>query len=185
MRHFIVSAPGRVQHYEHRQAHQALKAFIVESQTLRRRAKGSSQHTPHYKLIGHVNISKQLKRRTASLLRMDFKLNRTLLNPKFEGYKLDPIPQENAVKRYKLSRRPTQATASTRSPLAFEEMRSRITHNHLAVESVSALAAYVDDQYTVCLISVISSTGSGVGIDSSSCRIMNVEHSFRSRLKKT
>ena len=142
--------------------------------------KGIITTTSHYKQIGHVNISKQLKRRTASLLRMDhhFKLNRTLLNPKFEGYKLDPILQENAVKRYKLSRRPTQATASTRSPLAFEEMRSRITHNHLAVESVSGLAVYVDDQYTVCLISVISSTRSGVGVDSSSCRIRNVEHPF-------
>jgi hypothetical protein len=84
----------------------------------------------------------------------NFKLNRTLLNQKFEGYKLDPILQENAVKRYKLLKRPTQATASTRSPLAFEEMRSRITHNHLAVDNASGLAVYVDDQYTVCLISV-------------------------------
>lgn len=83
-----------------------------------------------------------------------FKLNRALLNPKFEGYKLDPILQEQAVKRYKLTRRPTQATTSTRSPLAFEEMRSRISHNHLSVDNASGLAVYVDDQYAVCLIIV-------------------------------
>lgn len=100
---------------------------------------------------------------------MDFNLNRALLNPKFEGYKLDSILQENAVKRYNLLRRPTQATASTRSPLTFEEMRSRIAHNHLAVESSSGLAVYVDDQHTVCLIDVLTSTRSGVG---SGCRLL-------------
>jgi len=86
-----------------------------------------------------------------------FKPNRALLNPKFEGYKLEPIRQEDAVSRYTLSNRPTQATASTRVPLAFEEMRSRITHNHLAVDGDGARAAYVDDAWNVCLIGVPSS----------------------------
>jgi hypothetical protein len=84
----------------------------------------------------------------------DFNLNRALLNPKFDGYKLDSALQETNVKRYKLSRRPTQATASTGAPLAFEEMRSRISHNHLSVDNDSGLAAYIDDQYTVCLIGI-------------------------------
>lgn len=86
-----------------------------------------------------------------------FNPKRALLNPKFEGYKLDPILQEKAVRRYKLPRRPTQATVSTRSPLTFEEMRSRITHNHLTLDSDSGLAVYVDDQFTLCLVSILPS----------------------------
>ncbi|KAF9533252.1 hypothetical protein CPB83DRAFT_806226 [Crepidotus variabilis] len=85
---------------------------------------------------------------------MDFKINRRVLNPKFEGYKLDPIRQEDAVSRFKLTRKPTQATTSTRLPLTFEEMRSRIGHNHLAVEGDAGLLLYVDSQLTVCLISL-------------------------------
>lgn len=85
---------------------------------------------------------------------MDFKINRRVLNPKFEGYKLDPIRQEDAVSRFKLTRKPTQATTSTRLPLTFEEMRSRIGHNHLAVEGDTGLLLYVDSQFTVCLISL-------------------------------
>lgn len=112
---------------------------------------------------------------------MIFNLNRALLNPKFEGYKLDTILQEDAVRRYKLLRRPTQATASTRSPLAFEEMRSRITHNHLAVESSSGLAVYVDDQHAVCLINIITSTKSGVG---PCCRLLNKMNTNQNRLRK-
>ncbi|CAA7261514.1 unnamed protein product [Cyclocybe aegerita] len=83
-----------------------------------------------------------------------FVVNRALLNPKFEGYKLEAIPQEQAVSRYALSRKPTQATASGRLPLSFEEMRSRITHNHLAVDAESGQAAYVDQDYNVCLVGI-------------------------------
>ena len=83
-----------------------------------------------------------------------FRPNRALLNPNFEGYRLEPISQAQTVRRYALSRRPTQATTSTGFPLAFEEMRSRITHNHLCVDSDSGLAVYVDDEFNVCLISV-------------------------------
>ncbi|KDR82786.1 hypothetical protein GALMADRAFT_263237 [Galerina marginata CBS 339.88] len=83
-----------------------------------------------------------------------FKIERPLLNPKFEGYKLEPIPQETAVSRYKLTRKPTQATSSGKAPLSFQEMRSRITHNHLSVDSESASATYVDEDFNVCLIGV-------------------------------
>ncbi|KAH9480304.1 NudC domain-containing protein 1 [Psilocybe cubensis] len=83
-----------------------------------------------------------------------FKANRSLLNPKFEGYKLEPIYQEQAVARYKLSRRPTQATASGKVPLTFQEMRSRITHNHLTVDSETGRAIYVDEEFNVCLIGI-------------------------------
>ena len=76
-----------------------------------------------------------------------------LLNPKFEGYKLELIPQENAVLRFKLDYKPTQATASGKVPLSFQEMQSRITHNHLCVAD-SGLAIYVDENYNVCLVCI-------------------------------
>ena len=81
----------------------------------------------------------------------EFSTNRALLNPKFEGYKLEPIPQENAVFRFKLDHKSTQATASGKVPLSFQEMQSRITHNHLCVAD-SGLAMYVDEDYNVCLV---------------------------------
>ena len=81
----------------------------------------------------------------------EFCTKRALLNPKFEGYKLELIPQENAVLRFKLDHKPTQATASGKVPLSFQEMQSRITHNHLCVTD-SGLAIYVDEDYNVCLV---------------------------------
>ena len=82
----------------------------------------------------------------------EFPTNKALLNPKFEGYKLELIPQENAVFRFKLDHKSTQATASGKVPLSFQEMQSRITHNHLCVHSDSGLAIYVDENYNVCLV---------------------------------
>ncbi|KAF9483370.1 hypothetical protein BDN70DRAFT_990400 [Pholiota conissans] len=83
-----------------------------------------------------------------------------LLNPKFEGYKLEAIPQDQAVSRYKLSRKPTQATSSGTTPLSFHEMRSRISHNHLTVDSETGNAVYVDEEYNVCLVGIPVSEGS-------------------------
>jgi hypothetical protein len=83
----------------------------------------------------------------------EFCTNRALLNPKFEGYKLEPVPQENVVLRFKLDHKPTQATASGKVPLSFQEMQSRITHNHLYVAD-SGLAIYVDQDHNVCLVSL-------------------------------
>ncbi|PPR01743.1 hypothetical protein CVT24_001563 [Panaeolus cyanescens] len=83
-----------------------------------------------------------------------FNVDRSLLNPKFDGYKLQPIPQEQAVLRFQLSNKPTQSTASSKSPLSFQEMRSRITHNHLTVDPESKRAMYVDEDYNVCLMDI-------------------------------
>ncbi|KXN88253.1 hypothetical protein AN958_07712 [Leucoagaricus sp. SymC.cos] len=81
-----------------------------------------------------------------------FYLDKSLLNPKFEGYKLHIVPQENAVLQFSLTNRPTQATASGKVPLVFQEVQSRITHNHLATHSESGRAVYVDADYNVILI---------------------------------
>ena len=83
-----------------------------------------------------------------------FTVDRSLLNPKFEGYKFDPVNQADLVHRHALQYRPTQATVSGVAPLSFPEMQSRITHNHLSVACGSPRAAYVDSEHRVILIEV-------------------------------
>ncbi|KAJ7109713.1 hypothetical protein C8R43DRAFT_1161200 [Mycena crocata] len=80
-----------------------------------------------------------------------FTTKRALLNPKFEGYKLDLIAQDDSVARHQLQYTLTQATVSTNSLLSFHEVQSRITHNHLAVAPHGSGAVYVDAQYRVIL----------------------------------
>ncbi|KAH7915485.1 hypothetical protein BJ138DRAFT_1077421 [Hygrophoropsis aurantiaca] len=81
-----------------------------------------------------------------------FTPDRSLLNPKFEGYKLDLIAQEDAVIRYELEHKTTQSTTPGRSPLSFEEVQSRITHNHLAITEGGHRALYIDADYKVVII---------------------------------
>jgi hypothetical protein len=88
-----------------------------------------------------------------TVIRM-FAPTRTLLNPKFECYKLDIISQEDAVTRYPLEYKATQATVSGRSTFSFQEIQSRITHNHLAVCSEAGRAIYVDSNARVIAIDV-------------------------------
>ncbi|KAL5501082.1 hypothetical protein ACEPAH_9469 [Sanghuangporus vaninii] len=78
----------------------------------------------------------------------NFVTNRSLLNPKFEGYKLSPLAQDDHVSRFPLTAHPTQANVSgrLRTPLSFEEVQSRITHDHLAISHDSRS---VDDDFNV------------------------------------
>lgn len=81
-----------------------------------------------------------------------FTPNHALLNPKFEGYKLEVISQEDAVTRFSLEYRPTQVANSGRSPLSFKEVQSRITHNHLAMANDSGRCLYIDSEHRVILV---------------------------------
>lgn len=85
-----------------------------------------------------------------------FTPNRSLLNPKFEGYKLDLVSQEDAVARYVLDHKATQATVSGKAPLSFEEVQSRITHNHLAVSSDTGRMLYVDAELKLVVVDLDS-----------------------------
>lgn len=84
---------------------------------------------------------------------MSFNPSRDLLNPKFEGYKLHAIEQENAVFSYPLPSNISQSTVSGRSFLSFQEVSSRIKHNHLAV-GPNQRAVYIDSQWGVNLITL-------------------------------
>lgn len=94
---------------------------------------------------------------SASILSQDFKSNRSLLNPKFEGYKFNPLPQDDLTRRYGLQYKPSQTNASTSlsvQPMSFQEVQSRITHNHLTVRPGSALGVYTDVEHRVIGVTV-------------------------------
>ena len=80
---------------------------------------------------------------------MEFTVQRSLLNPMFEGYKLDAIDQEKVVSRFPLPEALSQEIAS-RSPLSFPEVQSRIYHNHLFTGH--GRCAYVDSTSQVVLV---------------------------------
>ena len=77
-----------------------------------------------------------------------FEPNKSLLNPKFEGYKLDAIDQDQVLTRFKLEHPLSQSSAAGRSPLSFQEVQSRIRHNHLVV-GPDGRAVYVDAEMRV------------------------------------
>ncbi len=100
-----------------------------------------------------------------------FRIDRSLLNPKFEGYKLHIIPQEEAVSQFPLASRPTQVATSGKVPLVFQEVQSRITHNHLVVHDGSGRAVYVDAEYSVILIELDWVSGFVVRLIVSACSV--------------
>ncbi|KAH9179224.1 hypothetical protein EDB89DRAFT_2160183 [Lactarius sanguifluus] len=78
--------------------------------------------------------------------------DRSLLNPKFDGYKLDPISSEDAVSRYALRHKATQASVSGRHHFSFQEAQSRIRHDHLSVSPGAEQAVYIDENLRVISI---------------------------------
>lgn len=84
----------------------------------------------------------------------DFTPTRSLLNPKFEGYKLLLLDQDNVVRRYILPYKITQASSYGKSPLTFQEVQSRITHNHLVLSATKRRGIYVDANHQVIVVDV-------------------------------
>ncbi|KAH7337107.1 hypothetical protein B0J17DRAFT_666278 [Rhizoctonia solani] len=63
-----------------------------------------------------------------------FSANHALLNPKFDGYKLKLLEQQDCVQSFPLpSPGATQSTVSTRRIIPFTEASARIKHNHLKI----------------------------------------------------
>lgn len=79
-----------------------------------------------------------------------FTPNRSILNPRFEGYKFSFTPSSHLT-HIPLSHYVTQSRSGTRV-LAFEEVASRLRHNHLAVGEDSAI--YVGEGGVVVLVQV-------------------------------
>ncbi|KAF8842171.1 hypothetical protein BDN67DRAFT_411251 [Paxillus ammoniavirescens] len=84
----------------------------------------------------------------------DFIPTRSLLNPKFEGYKLQLLDQNDLVRRYDLPYKTSQASTYGKSPLTLQEVQSRITHNHLAISTANGRGIYVDTHHRVVVVDV-------------------------------
>ena len=80
-----------------------------------------------------------------------FEPEKSLLNPAFEGYKLDAIDQEETVARYPLPYTLKQSTIAGKSPLSFQEVQSMIRHNHLIV-GPAGRSVYIDADLKVITI---------------------------------
>ncbi|RPD62409.1 hypothetical protein L226DRAFT_504266 [Lentinus tigrinus ALCF2SS1-7] len=78
-----------------------------------------------------------------------FTPDRSLLNPRFDGYKFSPLEHDEVTAHYPLDHKLSQTNVSGRNPLSFQEVQSRVTHNHLAVCSQTRRAAYVDAELRV------------------------------------
>ncbi|KAJ3529844.1 hypothetical protein NM688_g7794 [Phlebia brevispora] len=77
-----------------------------------------------------------------------FKPNRSLLNSKFDGYKLDAIDHDKVVSTYPLTHKLSQIAPSAKSPLTFQEVQSRIRHNHLCI-GPDGRVSYIDAELRV------------------------------------
>ena len=84
-----------------------------------------------------------------------FEPSRRLLNPRFDGYKFQPLDLDAVASHHALAHRLSQTNVSGRAALSFQEVRSRVRHNHLAVCGGRATrAAYVDAELRVVVIDI-------------------------------
>ena len=87
---------------------------------------------------------------------MTFKPERGLLNPKFEGYKLEIADQDDLVTRFNLDHCVKQSILPNNSLLSFAEVQSRVTHNHLFPSPGDRpCAVYIDADYNIVSITLI------------------------------
>jgi hypothetical protein len=77
-----------------------------------------------------------------------FTPSRPLLNPQFEGYKLSFRPSLG-LRHIQLPHRATQSRTGTHA-LGFQQVASRVRHNHLAVGDDGAL--YVAEDGSVVIV---------------------------------
>jgi hypothetical protein len=82
-----------------------------------------------------------------------FSPNPSLLNPKFDGYKLKLLEQEACIRTFSLPPPGvTQATVSARRIVPFTEVSARIKHNHLRNGLEGDDIAYIDKDGGVVLV---------------------------------
>ena len=89
--------------------------------------------------------------------------SKTLINAKFEGYKLHALSQADCVTSFPLPKGGASQVTTSNSihrglqpQLSFKEVRDRITFNHLAVGLDGATLGYVDKDGMVTLVRLVS-----------------------------
>ncbi|QRW06576.1 CS domain-containing protein [Ceratobasidium sp. AG-Ba] len=87
-----------------------------------------------------------------------FSANTSLLNPKFDGYKLKILEQSDCVRTFALpAPGVTQSTVSGRRIVPFTEVSARIKHNHLKAgisDDEFSYVAYVDQDGGVMMVMI-------------------------------
>ncbi|KAG8904791.1 hypothetical protein FRB99_001180 [Tulasnella sp. 403] len=85
-----------------------------------------------------------------------FPVDRSLLNPKFDGYKLHNLDDSLTLQQHPLpGQGATQSTITTRATtitLSFEEFQSRVKHNHLSPGLNEGELAYIDAGRNLVLV---------------------------------
>lgn len=90
-----------------------------------------------------------------------FSPNSSLLNPKFDGYKLKILEQATCVHSFPLpAPGASQSTVSARRIVPFTEVSARIKHNHLRVSSDGEGCVYIDQNGGVVYVTLSVSLSS-------------------------
>lgn len=90
-----------------------------------------------------------------------FSAKSSLLNPKFDGYKLKILEQDACVHSYALpAPGASQSTVSARRVVPFTEVSARIRHNHLRVSLDGEGLVYIDQNGGVVYVKLSVSQSS-------------------------
>src|ERR1700756_479712 len=87
---------------------------------------------------------------TATKLR--FKSNRTFINSKFDGYKLQVFPDATNVHRFALPEPLSLPKVAMNSKISYRELQARVKFNHLCASHRKGLSFYVDNEAKVVAV---------------------------------
>ncbi|KAJ2958314.1 hypothetical protein NQZ79_g6087 [Umbelopsis isabellina] len=93
--------------------------------------------------------------------KLRFKSDRTLINSKFDGYKLQVFPENTNVHRFQLPTALSIPKVAMNSRLSYRELQARVKFNHLSISHQQRLAFYVDNESSVIGVE-LSQTGDRV-----------------------
>lgn len=89
---------------------------------------------------------------TTTTTKLRFKSDRTFINSKFDGYKLQVFPDETNVHRFALPNPLSLPKVAMNSKISYRELQARVKFNHLCVSHRKGLAFYVDNTYSVIAV---------------------------------
>ncbi|CAM0142259.1 unnamed protein product [Umbelopsis sp. WA50703] len=93
-----------------------------------------------------------------STTKLRFKSDRSLINSKFDGYKLHVFPEDTNVHRFQLPNALSVPKLAMNSRLSYRELQARVKFNHLSMSHIKGLALYVDNKFSVIGVEYDQST---------------------------
>ncbi|KAH8553471.1 hypothetical protein BGW37DRAFT_485865 [Umbelopsis sp. PMI_123] len=83
---------------------------------------------------------------------MRFKSDRSLINAKFDGYKLQIFPDDTNVHRFALPNALSLPKVAMNSKMSYRELQARVKFNHLFASHRKGLAFYVNSDFAVIAV---------------------------------